>query len=275
MKRKFIIPILTIITFSFHHTFGQPVPFDELNAKPGSQKHIEWLTSDYEKGFGHKIYNNDPGGKTLLTFAGRHNSTTWSDILTLTSDGKVGIGTLDTSSKFQVNGNTNLLGNVTSSSTQWIINNNSHETSTLWLTNPSSGPTVVGHYYIKAFDWWSAYLHFQGSGDDGNEKLNVTFDGKVGIGVENPVSKFHVHEEEQLGSNVNDTKLITRVSGRTGNFMMNNLWLRRDDTGDNWFTARLHDGVSVDRSFLSPGTDTRTWWERDAYNDIQSWGNAA
>ena len=57
---------------------------------------------------------------------------------------------------------------------------------------------------------------------------------------------------------------------------MNNLWLTRDNSGyGDWLSTRLHDGISIDGSFLTPGTDTRTWWERAPFQDIQSWGNAS
>lgn len=57
---------------------------------------IEWYTSNYGNGFGHKIYNisaTPANGTTQLRFAARNSSATWSDMMTLTSDGKVGIGT--------------------------------------------------------------------------------------------------------------------------------------------------------------------------------------
>jgi len=52
-------------------------------------------------------------------------------------------------------------------------------------------------------------------------------------------------------------------------------WLYRDATGTNWQSTRLHDAIGIDSSFGTPGTDTKTWWERDPFNNIQSWGNAA
>jgi hypothetical protein len=36
----------------------------------------------------------------------------------------------------------------------------------------------------------------------------------------------------------------------------------------------LHDGVSVDGSYTQPHVTTKTWWERDPLDNIQSWGNA-
>ncbi|MGK6353530.1 hypothetical protein [Parapedobacter sp. DT-150] len=49
----------------------------------------------------------------------------------------------------------------------------------------------------------------------------------------------------------------------------------RDANGDNWYTARLHDGIAVDVSFLTPAVNTKTWWERDPYHNIQSWGTGS
>ena len=266
-----LIIALTITGFS---GYGQTVPFDILDANSGTGKTIEWTTSGYGNGYGHKIYNHDPGGKTLLNFAARNNSTNWTDVLTITSNGRVGIGNTDPSAKFQVDGTSHLFGNVTSSATTWIFNNNSEPDATIWLTKPTSGPPSVGHYYIKAFDWWGAYLHFNGTGDNGNERLNVTVDGKFGVGTDTPSAKLHIYDDQTLGAATSDSKLLLRIAGKTTNTFMQNLWLRRDAAGSDWFTARLHDGLSVDSSYLTPGTNTRTWWERDPYHNIQSWGNA-
>ena len=175
---------------------------------------------------------------------------------------------------FKVNGSTTLLGNVTNAGTSFILNNNSQQNATLWFTNPASGPTSVGHYYLKAFDYWGAYLHFEGAGDNGNENLNVTIDGRVGVGTTSPAAKLHVHQSSELGATNGNQLLLTRISGKTSNTMMNNIWLVRDDNGSNWFTARVHDGISVDASYLDPGVNSRTWWERDPYHNIQQWGHA-
>ncbi|MET3018378.1 hypothetical protein [Flavobacterium hydatis] len=103
----------------------------------------------------------------------------------------------------------------------------------------------------------------------------------VGIGTTNPITKLDVvgtiksFESTPLSSTTNSFQLINEIGGSTGsnNKMMNKKWLIRDATSDNWWTARLHDGLSVDASFMTPRTDTRTWWERDPNDDIQSWGN--
>ncbi|AXT61817.1 hypothetical protein D1816_16125 [Aquimarina sp. AD10] len=72
--------------------------FDNLIANYGINKSITWFSSNYGSGFGHRIINHDPGGQTLLKFQGRHNSATWLDYMTLTSKGRLGIGTTSPSS---------------------------------------------------------------------------------------------------------------------------------------------------------------------------------
>ena len=75
---------------------------------------------------------------------------------------------------------------ISTNSNEVILNNGSNATSTLWLNPKDKGPGTPGRYYIRAFDWWGATLHFVGTGDHGDERLNVTFDGKVGIGTTTP-----------------------------------------------------------------------------------------
>ncbi|MCW3787894.1 hypothetical protein [Plebeiibacterium sediminum] len=79
-------------------------------------------------------------------------------------------------------------------SNEFFLNYTNNPTCTIWLNNNTSGTPSVGHYYIKAYDWRGAYLHFVGTGDNNNERLNVTFDGKVGIGNGNfyEGSLFHI-----------------------------------------------------------------------------------
>ncbi|WP_316800434.1 hypothetical protein [Pedobacter frigidisoli] len=53
---------------------------------------------------------------------------------------------------------------------------------------------------------------------------------------------------------------------------MNKKWLYRSYYGDGWTSTRLIDGISVDISFLTPGVDTRTWWDRDPTSETHRWG---
>ncbi|MFB9110342.1 hypothetical protein [Flavobacterium gyeonganense] len=104
---------------------------------------------------------------------------------------------------------------------------------------------------------------------------------RIGIGTTNPSSKLTVvgtiksYEPLALGTTVNSFQLINEMSGNVGeNSIINRLWTYRDLTSNNWYNSRIHDGISIDDSFKTPHADTRTWWERDPYDNIQSWGNA-
>ncbi|WP_131494945.1 hypothetical protein [Flavobacterium sp. MEB061] len=80
--------------------------------------------------------------------------------------------------------------------------------------------------------------------------------------------------EVPLNSGTGSYQLINESSGSViSNTVYNRVWLYRDATSDNWWTTRLHDGISIDVSFKTPHVDTRTWWERDPNDNIQSWGN--
>ncbi|NII83288.1 tail fiber protein [Pedobacter sp. SG908] len=79
----------------------------------------------------------------------------------------------------------------------------------------------------------------------------------------------------QLGTAKGDAFEISTIGGSTeGNMMHHKQWLYRNQAGNNWFSASLHDGIAVDLSFLQPQVDTRTWWERNPYSGTQMWGDA-
>lgn len=118
---------------------------------------------------------------------------------------------------------------------------------------------------------YSANAQWTASG--ANAYFNLT--GNVSVGTTTYPAKFTVYQATALGAVAKNATLLTRVSGLTSNDFQNNLWLVRNAAGSDWFTARLHDGISVDNIYVSPQTDTKTWWERDPYADIQSWGTAA
>jgi len=87
-----------------------------------------------------------------------------------------------------------------------------------------------------------------------------------------PLSMF----AQNLGPNQGDYLEISSVTGAsTVNNLMNKLWLYRSQNGNDWYSARFHEGISVDFSFLTPHVNTKTWWERDPNANIQSWGNGA
>jgi len=86
---------------------------------------------------------------------------------------------------------------------------------------------------------------------------------------------IRIHQSSSLGSSVDDTTLISNFSGISTNVVSNVRWLRRDASGSSWTTTRMHDAISVDVSFLTPGVDTKCWYERDPNSGLHEWGNAA
>lgn len=80
---------------------------------------------------------------------------------------------------------------------------------------------------------------------------------------------------QTLGSVKGNFVEINSISGASSNAFYNKRWLVRDDAGPDWLTARLHDGIAIDISYLTPMSNTRTWWERDPYHDVQSWGHGS
>jgi hypothetical protein len=143
---------------------------------------------------------------------------------------------------------------------------------------------TIGYYTVPGSSGLD--LHWYGGirfGDwTSNSVMQIT-NGNVGIGmITNPSSKLSVngtissYEPTALGATFNSSQMINIMGGNVGdNTIMNKLWTYRDSSSNNWYSARLHDGISVDSSFNTPHTDTKTWWERDPLDNIQSWGNDA
>jgi hypothetical protein len=110
----------------------------------------------------------------------------------------------------------------------------------------------------------------------------ASFTGGVGVGFTDATSYIpltgviEVRNSSLLGSTPGSNKLITCTSQASGsNYFQNNVWALRDNyegEKNSWLSTRLHDAISIDSSFLTPGVDTRTWWERAPFKDIQSFG---
>lgn len=97
--------------------------------------------------------------------------------------------------------------------------------------------------------------------------------GNVGIGIQNPTAQLHVYETDPLGPNLNNAKLLSVLAGTAPNYFAENKWLVREaGGGGSWTNVKWHDALSIDNTFATPGTDTKTWWERQPYQDVQAWG---
>jgi len=217
---------------------------------------------------GKNAYWGEPSDAGKYFFRGR-------DLIV--SEGRIGIGSTVTSpgAKLEVNssgtgGSTLLFGGVIGSK------HNGHE------LNLVGGIPIDGAWTSQL----GGHIRLGGSarGDinvnaiqfiqNGVERMRVNDGGNVGIGTINPGAKLEVHNGTPLATTAGSVQLLSRISGRGDNYFMNNLWLRRDANGFEWWTTTLHDGISIDGSFLTPGVDTRTWWERHPQSDKQAWGHA-
>lgn len=101
--------------------------------------------------------------------------------------------------------------------------------------------------------------------------------GNISIGAPSNLAtaKLHLLEGVALGGSQNSSQIITRIGGNSGsaNNVYNNVWLVRSETNSaDWWTLKIHDALSLDNAYLTPGSDTKTFWERHAFADRQSWG---
>jgi hypothetical protein len=101
--------------------------------------------------------------------------------------------------------------------------------------------------------------------------------GFVGIGSQDGASPLNVKALSTLSGTINSFQkvLTTQAAGGLGNNVYRSEWRRRRAAGTDWTTHNIHDGIWVDSSFTTPGTDTRAWWERDPNTPSQSWGDQA
>jgi hypothetical protein len=101
--------------------------------------------------------------------------------------------------------------------------------------------------------------------------------GYVGIGSQDGSSPLNVKALSTLSGTINSFQKVitTQAAGGLANNVYRTEWRRRRSAGTDWTTQNIHDGIWVDSSFTTPGTDTRTWWERDPNTTSQSWGDQA
>jgi hypothetical protein len=202
------------------------------------------------------------------------------NVLFNVAGGNVGIGTTSAPNKLTIGsdiGTSNSIKGITLGADQNLIevmnsNFGNGYASKLYGSVDGSGLTSFRLAVRANSTAWSdvIYVRVADSGSGGG-KL-----GYVGIGTDNPTARLTTYETEPLGATLASNKLLLTVGGNaSGNLLTNNTWLVRDDNSQaNWSTARLHDGISIDGVFWQPGTDTRTWWERDPNHNVQQWGHA-
>jgi len=114
-----------------------------------------------------------------------------------------------------------------------------------------------------------------------NMSLNPAWkEGQVVIGKTNPATydaQLEVSAQIPLTNQQGANVMITRSGGFCGaNFEFKEQnWLFRSSPGSGFSYAVIHNGLTLNNNGNVPGTDTKTWWQRDPSLDIQSWGHNA
>jgi hypothetical protein len=167
--------------------------------------------------------------------------------------GRVGIGTSSPENPLHIDAGTG--------GSSFKLGNTNTGRTAMWVSVDGTGGKTVMQSWL--------------SGSGGSVLSLNPSGGKVGVGTDAPQAQLDVFSREVLGGGQGNYVLLNRfysTSGATGNYFLNNTWLYRDANGNDWMTARLHNGISIDASYGIPGTNTRTWWERSPFQDVQSFG---
>jgi len=159
------------------------------------------------------------------------------------------------------------------------------------ITNPTGSRTKIygdGEGAIESTGGMNLYYNnsaysgtyfnvIEGANGGGSNTTRLTLNGSgnFGVGTNLPSARLHVYENTGLGASIGNSQILTSVVGAVNsNKFQNNVYLIRDNSATGWTGASLHDGISVDGSFLTPGSTTKTWWQRQPYQDKQLWGTA-
>lgn len=106
-----------------------------------------------------------------------------------------------------------------------------------------------------------------------------TTTGNLSAGITTALTKFHIVNNTSLATTLNAanrTSIISAQSGTSASVMQDNTWIVRNTaSGTNWTTATWFDGISVDNSFVTPYTDTKTWYARNPQIATHTWGDGA
>lgn len=151
---------------------------------------LEFNVDSFADGYGWKIISDDPNNNSdmPLIFASRFNSPTWSDRMTITRTGSVGIGTTDPQATLAVNnGNIFINGaSITSGTPKAAITKEYLDSAIDAIIIPTiSTSTVIGTGTANYIPKWTA---------DHTQANSLIYDNgtNVGIGNTNPSQKLSV-----------------------------------------------------------------------------------
>lgn len=88
-----------------------------------------------------------------------------------------------------------------------------------------------------------------------------------------------VNQTSSLATTLNAANRITNINAQSGtgsSMVQRGDWLVRNTAaGSTWTTTTWFDGFSVDGSFVTPYTDTKTWYARNINGGVHSWGTGS
>jgi hypothetical protein len=87
---------------------------------------------------------------------------------------------------------------------------------------------------------------------------------------------LHVYQDTNLGGTAGNNLILQTLQntgGSGGNLVYIKDYAVRDATGTDWTTWRHHNSIDIDGSHNTPGTNTKTFWERDPLAGVHYFGN--
>jgi hypothetical protein len=222
-------------------------------------------------------FNGDGSGLTGVTAGALSSTITFNDLGT----GGVSGSSYDGSNPVTISWNT--IGAVTTGNTNQTIGGTKTFSNT--ITGSISGNAGTATTLATTRTIWGQNFN-GGANVTGNLTSvgNITGSGAVTIATSsngnltltpNGTGLVTISNATGLGGTLNNNVRVRRIQATTSNAFYNDLYVLRDAAGTDWTTARWHDAIGVDASFLTPRTDTRTWYERDPNNRIHEWGTDA
>lgn len=98
----------------------------------------------------------------------------------------------------------------------------------------------------------------------------------VGIGTTTTQGKLHIRQTANLGGLVGNSLILQTIENSGGNGS-NQVFIKdyayRDAVGTDWLTWRHHNSIDIDGIYNTPGTNTRTFWERDPLSELHIFGS--
>ena len=178
--------------FIFHSVLvtGQVMSFDHLNSTPASGKAINWTTSTFGNGFGHRWISHDPGEFTTLNLQYRHNSATWTNAMVITTTGKVGIGIANPLHPFHIYSGSDQRSRFQFSNT--TIDLVDYGSNAEGFSN-SAGLFIGGRDALVMSSQGYNLRFVTNESGPYIERMRIRPNGNVGIGVTTPTYKLEVN----------------------------------------------------------------------------------